>query len=196
MMFGMRGAMIARKNVLPYDYAVEYLESSTSGAEYIDTGIVPVTGITYKVDLYARQNAGAIFGAYQGGSYLQISFSGNWCLYHSSPSNAYGAQFEINEQHHIELGPKGYFVDAEQKNAVIGTRPISARTVYLYNRSGGDMLARSLRIMKFVATNADGVDVCRLIPCVKEGVPCFYDDVSKTFKYSVGGGAFIAGPRI
>lgn len=35
-----------------------------------------------------------------------------------------------------------------------------------------------------------------LIPCVKDGVPCFYDEVSGAFCASTSGTPFVAGPRV
>lgn len=41
-----------------------------------------------------------------------------------------------------------------------------------------------------------GAAACELIPCVKDGTPCFYDTVSTSYKYMTGSGTPVAGPRV
>lgn len=182
----------------PYDYEVEYLVGTKD--TYIDTGIVLDSTDKVSLKFTMVDYSGThwpIFGYYgdatsfyvQGasGDNIQILFSygsttkndvGN-----SGTQRPYTATVSIDNGD-ISIAESG--VHRTFTASFIGTQTAwYGRARGITNYGGGRHLYRLV---------VDGK--CDLIPCVKDGVACFYDTISKSFKYNAGAGSFVAGPKV
>lgn len=199
---------------LPYDYAVEYIE--TDGvASYINTGITPVLA-TYKVSAkfqvlsvsYPSMTnllGNNIFGAASGASPIsqRMSFVAqpvNSVFRAQTPSNS-SAPYPAydNNVHEISYGSSGlvfdgvsYAVTASTSTCgpmCLGTRgsfPSSLNPQNFYTQT---------RFYDFKIYDGDNL-VFNGIPVVANGLACLYDSISGTVKTNAAAtGTITAGPR-
>lgn len=199
-MIALKSAMFARKKdePLPYDYEVEYLVGTNS--TYIDTGVVLDSTDKVNLKFTMTDYSGLywpVFG-YFGDSttfYIQGGSGNNTSILFS-----YGSTTKITVSTQGQQRP--YTATVSINNGDISVAESGAHRTFTasfvgtqtawYGRGRGvNAYGGGRHLYRLIV---DGK--CDLVPCVKDGVPCFYDQVSKSFKYNSGTGSFVAGPRI
>jgi len=182
----------------PYDCAVEELVST--GEAYIRTGWIPTTDTAISVtaktasDVCAFGITGCFF-AFQTGNNIYWSFFGN-----SSQASCDGTTFP-SSHHEWRLGPSGAFVDgttlATFDSATEST--LTANILLPFRAAGatsqtpnktGDASVRSAKIWE------GDILVRDFVPCIKNGVPVFYDVVRGGYYGSRTETPFVAGAPV
>ncbi len=199
-----------------YDYAVESLASDGDGRAYIRTGWTPTTNTTTRVVSRTAFDT-CPFGV-TGGYYVFLGAKSantkiNWGFFTSvaTGSNLTG-QLGCDDPdgfasafHIWQLGPGGVFIDDlnTPKAALAEFAPNTSLTANIclpfratnVNNHGnvskaGDVETRGAEIWE------GDIPVRDYAPCVKDGVPGFFDAVRGTFNPSVTAAAFAAGAPV
>ena len=193
------GMMINRRRAYggskPYDYEVEYLDSS--GTQYIDTGVgegYDSTLLNIQCDFQHLTTSGdyrwVIFDSCDDNSYMGIQRNGVFCYIGGSQNKGVGTITNLKRTYHFDGYIEGIGNKAYTRNSCTLTN-----TIRLFGmRSISN--CESCRIWFFRITYNNTI-VRDLIPVVdKQGVGCMYDKVSKQLFYNQGTGNFIVGPRV
>lgn len=209
-----RHLMSAEPPALPYDAEVEYLESS--GAEWIDTGILPSTTIVADIDflITAYTESGDAYQSYLFGSRRYITARRACFAFAPKLSST-------NTYWYVEVGRSAYTASktiplntAAKANISYNATTITAGGVtqsanysptwdnsyatlslYLFNRHnlGGDSSTPFTGRVYACKIWDDGVLVRNFIPVRADGVGYMYDKVSGALFGDIGGGAFTYG---
>lgn len=180
----------------PWDYRIEYCESD--GTQAVGLTIIPSVGIQIVMDFVpVKLDGNAMFGVTVRGSYLQVRAMNKafamYCTGATSPVS--GSKLVAGSRHSLVFGPSAYTIDGESNGGSFGSTAPNGEILLFAMNSGIPYYKSSLRVYEFSA-NYNGVDVIRLVPCVKDGVVGFWDLVSEQFLTDTYGGTLIAGPRI
>lgn len=180
----------------PYDYEVDYLESS--GTQFINTGIKASNNVqirTYLADFFDEQNKnkGAFGGRSGGGSSefgIMMDNSGNISFGNGSQI-ALSPYTNYSPRCHVEFGGGTWKIGAATGTYTPDTYE-SIYTIYLFamNNSGGAVGAKCKMGATYIT---DGVTTLDLIPVVKNGVGYMYDRISGQLFGNDGSGAFTWG---
>ena len=195
---------------LPYDAEVEYLEST--GAQWIDTELVPLIGDNYycvfsKVSLQGTGYV-SVFG---GNNSWSAEYTGIGLYGRTANSEFYPYYFNNGGASilTIELGRNYSFamlysnktvsvmMDGSEKFSFqMNWKQEDAASVYLFARNLGGTVAYqsgTFRICSF-SVERDGKTELDLIPVRKDGVGYMYDRVSGKLFGNIGTGSFVIGP--
>ena len=202
-LLNMSGGSLLEKG-LPYDYEVEYLEST--GTQWIEIPIITLqTDLECKAapvrlndpNAYVIGQVGTANGRYQ----LSLSRpSGNAIFYGYGDNNSYttienvaSTDFRIYKIVNGQL-----FIDNTAYNSYIwkSDPTVPKCTLFgLYQTWNKTMAAYSVKIA-YLRLIQNNIPIYDFVSVVKDGVGCFYDKVSETFFYNAGTGNFIVGPRV
>jgi len=179
-------------SVLPYDYEVEYLESS--GTQWIDTGIAASVNKTFMLRMMFTNNSSTtqvFFGIWfttetpkpQKQAYIKsnntLVINGlNVCSAYSNQAITSNTKFDI-------------YLSSYSTTATNASLYLFARNVDSGSVSG----INNMRLYRMIVRNTYNVEKY-IIPVVKNGIPCLYDKIGDEFYYNQGTGDFIAGPRV
>ncbi|MBP5543032.1 MAG: hypothetical protein ILM98_03075 [Kiritimatiellae bacterium] len=168
----------------PYDYAVESLDSDGTGKANVLTGWTPTTNSAISVNAKAASDVCAFgiasyFFLFQNGNTIYWNFFGN-----SGNTTCDGATFPA-QYHEWSIGPDGASIDGDSLATFSGATETSLSVnVTLPFRSNannqtigktGDVSVKSAKIWE------GGILVRDFAPCVKNGVPGFFDNVRRGF---------------
>lgn len=186
----LRRRAMYRGGELPAGYhRCNYLEST--GAQTINTGLIPVYGDEINVIAYRTSNANSMFYA-SGTLTITSSTDKFYCRYFTSTKNS---AIEVSQKnfpadsqyHHIILSQDGLYADGNFVKALPGERA-EAGTLIIFRGTNNH---GKLRIKRFYITR-DGAYTLNLIPALdRNGTPCMYDTVSKQTFYNAGQGSFL-----
>lgn len=179
-------------NPLPYDAAVEYIEST--GSQYINTGILTQTSLRLILDGVFRQSREGDHGSilpnkrFHVGMYIGKFFFGignqTWSV---ASHNANRHTFELNGNGYAKFDSTQRFLAAVANNS---------NYVYLFARNGNG--TASIFVYGFRLYGAKmyvGDELVRdFIPVRIGSVGYLYDKVNEQFYGRQGSGAFIVGP--
>ena len=194
----------------PYDYEVMYCYCDNARA-IVDTGWKLNYGeFQLRIDtvcypLVQSDKRRFVFGSYSGrASFVEIDAASTFSLgeAHGVSTVIIGERYDV----HCERSING--VSATVKDSVGNIVFSGTRTTYsgtetnnyaLFNLSDNRTYGDSdlIGVGRFQMETVDkyGAPLCSYIPCVKDGVACYYDELSETFKYATNGN-LVAGPRI
>ena len=190
---------------LPSGYTeLEYIESS--GAQYIDTGVVPNhnTAVMLDIDILNADNWGPIFGS------RDANVTNEFCMFAHNPTSVYqdgyGNVAHVNISVSSVLGRQtinkalnNTYINDELKNSFTAATFQGTYPMFLFQiNSGGSAVAYKIsgRIYKAVITKSSTI-VRDFIPCKNpSGTVGLYDTVNGTFYGNSGTGAFMAGAEI
>lgn len=188
-----RRLMMAQRSGLPYDSEVLYLQSS--GTEYINTGIVPKSGleIYFEVQGYSSSPSNTVFfGSRTSGTYTTSEDQLYLNLYSSSMRYYDGKDVATLDNNYNKNTSKWCF-DKLSYNKNTGTRPI---TLFAFNNINTINTSMGVcRIGRFKVWD-DGVVILDLIPVRKNGVGYMYDRVSGDLFGNDGTGVFTYGADV
>ncbi|MBO7684684.1 MAG: hypothetical protein J6T51_08175 [Kiritimatiellae bacterium] len=203
-------AAVAAATALPmaaladtYAYKVEYLQSS--GAQYIDTGIVPTSNTMVRVK-YEYLGANGSYDMIAGCTsqrYYPVSLNTKDPQKERHVYN--GTSFNDNQTaltvHTVVFNDAQHRVYKDDRLVTTFDQTFSTtRNCFLFasNNTGSPNYYSTARIywFEFVDTSTDEV-LRRFIPVVdNEGRPAMFDEIEETLYYNLGSGDdFIAGPR-
>lgn len=183
-----------------YQY-VQYIESS--GAQYIDTGVVGKTNITMYIGYKALESADEyIIGATDGSNRMLINSTFGivslWAIGSHVEIGGHDERYLDAEWSNERFGIKGH------SGTVWSTIPdpqsySSGNNLYLFARNINGVAERFAKAqLMFLRIWQDGVLVRDFIPCYRksDNVIGLYDTASKAFFTNAGTGAFIKGPNV
>lgn len=193
-------------SLLPYDYEVEYLEST--GTQWIDTGLalvesadvvsVTMSEPTLRANGYAWgcRRSGAT--SYIRGARFYDNNSGVRAYLDYIGGTAAATSFGV-----AQVGELVQFVcdfpntswTCKSESGTFGPKGTVNTNILLFSSGLSDALTASIRVSNFAVTRS-GNAVIDLIPVVANGEACMYDRVSGQLFGNSGTGAFVAGPRI
>lgn len=205
-LFARRRLLMKKKTArLPAEYQeVEYLETSQTGAPYIDSGIAITEDLVFEIDFKLLDAAGTHYfmGAYNGydfylylsgdsTSYFQTAFGSAWAnttLLADTQRHKFVYQFE-NEN-----------LVVRDSNTTILTKAkigFSGRSILVAGTSEAQNTRIPCKTYESKMTKS-GVVIQDLIPCYRkvDDTPGMYDLVSNTFFTNAGTGEFIVGADI
>ena len=180
---------------------VEYLESNSTGTQYIDTGYTINTAtdeVIFNFQLISTDKYMWLMGEHDNGARFGVG-SGDG----SNLRNiAYGVStYKVNDTevynsiHYLVANSNGVYLNGTQVHAFENFS--SSSTIYLFNLniSGGGNPANG-KIFKFTHKR-NGVLIRDFIPGLdRNGRPCLFDKVSQTVFYNQGTGEFTYGRKI
>ena len=183
-----------------WDYRVQYVRIPKGG--YFNSDVAPQ--VNTKVTMSVALNSGSemdVFGTpsrKSGCFILNSDNSGNTSLrpslyyrYGQSSSNGKKHLLTVGFRHEIEASST-LIVDGETVQTVRnGLNSSFTETISF----PGQQYPGSESVFYFKVEDNNAV-ACELIPCVKDGTPCFYDTVSETYKTMSGTGTPVAGPQV
>ena len=191
-----KGIVPAKKETLPYDAEIEYLESS--GTQHIETNIL-VSSITKAVFYFRMLSniSGAIGGARDGtNGRFQIADSiGIGGGYYTKVNTVYP---KVNTDFTIEMTTSGTMkVNGTSYTATSGTFSSVSfdKAIYLFLINGNTTEEGTTRLYNVKFYNGDVV-VGDFIPVRKGQVGYMYDRVSKQLFGNAGTGDFVLGQDI
>ena len=206
-----------------WDYRVEYLQSPqyTQGVPYIDTGIIPTTGALFYLDWEPTDTLSRDIH-YHGICYCCGTSIYRSCYRiqgwateafncwegRKGPGQVWPPAILIGTDTHtiFQQDATHLTIWSVSNNRLLCDYPVicynagwadTIRLFKLYN--GNESLtsyAGSSKIWEFKYEVPDGSFKMHLVPCVKNGIPCMADLITRQFFYNQGTGSFIAGPII
>ena len=190
------------KEVKPYAYEVEYIESN--GTQYIDTGIVAneKTKVQTKIQCIGKQTGSNIFGARPGSSgatdaFVITSFSGSKKIgFFYNDKSIPAIQYD-NNIHEYELSGNMAKIDGVDYGLTNNAPFTTQYSLTLFgNANGGAQMTTSQRI--FTTKIYDDNELIRdYVPVVDHnGKVALYDKVNEELVYDENGRDFIAGPPV
>lgn len=190
---------------LPYDAEVEYIESSSTGTAYIDTGIAANTIVSaYGMMMTPASGQRFYFGA------RVSAWSGNLVTAWNSGQSGFRMSYGDNLNAKIItgnttawtncgfIGTTVFYNGITESYTQSGT--VTSGNAYLFsiNDNGSpisDPTSVPLRIRSFRIETANGI-ARDFIAVRKDGVGCLYDRISQTFFYNAGTGSFAYGADV
>ena len=182
-----------------YDYAVANLDSDGTGQANVLTGWTPTTNTAMSVNARAASDVCAFgivshFFLFQNGNTIYWNFFGN-----SGSTTCDGASFPA-QYHEWNIGPAGASIDGNSLVAFTGATDTSLSVnITLPFRSNansqtitktGDVSVKGAKIWE------GGILVRDFAPCVKNGVPGFFDNVRRGFYPSRTQAPFVTGAPV
>lgn len=172
---------------------------------YVDTGFVPNPNYTYKAVVNVEQDGfGAVFGSRISGtsqvvkigrvseSTIQVINSKTGGAENSSHSTVWNdsvVEFSLNTEKFKIVGESGIYEDRVLSNS---NGAESSLNIFLYQINNGGSFDKSsnhfARIQQFIIEDENGNELIHLHAALKDGVPCFYDSVSDSYKMFSGSG--------
>lgn len=187
------GLLSNRRRVLsglPYDYEVEYLEST--GKEYIDTGIEEyIEDFDIKFEVIKGGGGGFTSHNPTYGWYAQNSMQLGYSFYVINTGSIYkNIDVSINTIYRlIHKGTKIMLCDENGEVLLEGNDPTtSASSTFTILKLGEKLGIFRLYYIKI----PNKIDA---IPVAKNGIGYMYDRVSHKLFGAQGGGKFVVGPR-
>lgn len=189
---------------------IQYLESTTC-EQYIDTGIIPTSDMTYYgkfgfVEFISSQNILQVFGSRNisgtpNGIYASIRNTGIGLDFFDT--NRYELSTSVTRDDVFDFAIENHISTIKKNGTVVGTYTFSTTTdttdypLHLNALiSGGvvDNIKGTSRIYSFKVLN-HGTLIRDMIPILdNEGTPCLLDKVEDRLYYNSGIGEFIPGP--
>jgi len=183
---------------LPYDYQVEYLEST--GTQYIDTGTLSYDDLRIESKWHLSSVDGTVFyGIRRNQSTISAGGSIRPTGYARWGSTAYISIISFGDLEIIQdasgINVNGIRYRYSAREIVL---PDEGHTMFLFAWRNASDNASGFTKAKcyYYKVYKNNTLIQDLIPVVKDRVPCMYDKVTKTFFYNQGTGSFIAGPRV
>lgn len=188
---------------------IEYIEST--GAQYIDTGIIP-SNYNYSAEFrMSAPNWGKLFfgmgtsisNVWGGEGYqFGIAGSGGNSSWGGATASTTASLLQVSNNvfYNYKMNKNGFYVNGVLKSAI--SNPIdyaASKSIYIgrSNNPGADEYTGSSKWSWVKIYNDNNTLVRDFIPVLDpDGVPCMYDRVTGTFFYNSGTGDFIAGPVI
>lgn len=209
----MRNGMMMRPSApptppLPYDYAVEYIE--TDGVSFIDTGVqISGGGKLFKARFAFVGEAGYSGASTTSTNVLYAVHSGfvqEWCLPNAlSPASGLSFDTSGNVFYDIESATFPGAKYAKVNGSVVGTSTSSAsvtlagKTYYISKYATVNDTGRLGKVKCSYFQIFDGNDNCLFdgTSVVSDGVAGMYDSISGTFKgNAAASGTITAGPIV
>ena len=188
---------------LPYDYAVEYLQSS--GKEYFDTDVVRASTISAELDIKvdsAANGATDLFGFRQ---------SGVNCMFWCSSGRKFAINFGSHDSGYVNACDLSVRCRIRNDNSNIYYNDELVYTGSVQSFTGGSAQTLVMFAAKTSAQNVEnrqlagklyglkiwdgGALVRDYVPCVKDGLVGVWDNVNSTFTISITASQFTAGPQ-
>ena len=190
---------------------IQYIEGTTC-EQYIDTGIIPTSDMTYYgkfgfVEFISSQNILQLFGSRNvsgtpNGVYASVRSTGTGLDFFDT--NRYELSTSVTRDDVFDFTIENHVSTIKKNGTVVGTHTFSTTTdttdypLHLNALiSGGvvDNIKGTSRIYSFKVLN-HGTLVRDMIPILdNEDTPCMYDQVNDRLYYNSGTGEFIAGPE-
>ena len=190
---------------------IQYIEGTTC-EQYIDTGIIPTSDMTYYgkfgfVEFISSQNILQLFGSRNAsgipnGIYASIRNTGTGLDFFDT--SRYELSTSVTRNDVFDFAIDNHVSTIKKNGTVVGTHTFSTTTNttnYTLHLNalitGGvvDNIKGTSRIYSFKVLNR-GTLVRDMIPVLdNEGTPCMYDKVNDRLYYNNGIGEFIAGPE-
>ena len=175
---------------------VNYIQSH--GTEWIDTGLTANqnTRVEAVVTATETQDAGAVFGAEQTFQDRMFAIDAYGCFYGSTVYQ--WSSLQANVERKVEAVGNKFYLD----NALVYTAATSSfqtpvtLTMFGFNVAASNSVTQLIKAkMKYLKIWQDGATLSRdFRPCLdRNGVPCMYDTVSKSYFYNQGSGTFVYG---
>lgn len=193
---------------LPY-IELDYIEST--GKQYIDTGI-PCNG-AYRWDITVRPTKASTANSWLMGCIEKVGST--YKRFHPSNSNSTNAKWWVgstdtiyttvpeNGEFDITIGNRGgtnteVIINGNSQTLSVSRSNQSELTFWLFGRNSNDNSLKSLgyyAIPKFKVVDADDNVIADYIPVIRksDGVVCFYDKATRTYKENLGTGSLIPG---
>ena len=197
--------MMKRGAPLPYDYAVEYIESDTTGLTdrqypFIITDYVPMLSdeIVVSMIVGGYVSGNSLFGCCSGFRNKALAtYQGEFWFGNLRPS-VLPAYSTISE---IRIAGMKLLVNGTQVSDLTSAsgEPESKFALFGFNNDNPyNSSYRSAYKLKGFSASRNGVRIVDCIPVVDfDGVVCMYEKVSGSFYYNASSyGAFNAGPRL
>ena len=178
----------ARGVALPYDYEVEYLESD--GNQYVKLPKLTFTSLRtrfVKTEPHGRRVALAGTGAYH---WYDVKDTGAFTGGGTCPVDTVFDFASTNSDVWIDGVRRGSFATQGDRKYNLHNG-IEALMIGSFGIAGNFFKGRihAVRMWK------DDLPVLNALPCVTNGVACFYDSVSRVFIRNAGTGAYAPGPQ-
>ena len=185
------GEKKANHTMLNYLYA--------DNSPYIDTGIKSQSGITVEAQLRTTYSStSGWFGSRDSvnvNSFLMVRNVELYPRYGTlSPSGlTFISDYTVN--HIYKMANNQVYID----NVLVQTNTAQTFTgnynmlLFAYASGVSKTLGRQLYVSYFKVWNSSGTLIQHLIPVLKDGVYCMYDNVSGTYYYNQGAGSFTGG---
>ena len=191
---------------------IQYIEGTTC-EQYIDTGIIPTSDMTYYgkfgfVEFISSQNILQLFGSRNvsgtpNGVYASVRSTGTGLDFFDT--NRYELSTSVTRDDVFDFTIENRVSTIKKNGTVVGTYTFSTTidtTDYPLHLnaliSGGvvDNIKGTSRIYSFKVLS-HGTLIRDMIPILdNEGIPCMLDQVEDRLYYNSGTGEFIAGPEI
>lgn len=214
MLLAARSAFMAQKKKLPFDSAVEYLEST--GTQWIDTGVVPTTDLEFDFHCQWKElftSAGQVPMGFRTTSGSQWTFMLTNYSYFSNPQQSYASFFnnqrvrlaKANTLDYVVSFHNGVFSNGIGDNSNVSlnqtspTVPIPVSwTIYLFKNNQSpssleDPFSGKIFYLKMWKAHTLVRD---FIPCRIETTGYMYDKVSKRLFGNKGTGNFLYGKDV
>ena len=178
---------------VPDDEDIEYVEAR--GASYVDTGVIgrPGTKAAGEFAFLANEDKSVLDSRIDTGNtrfYMIHNYNSKFMYGYKSYYDT-GSRITLGTKYYVEtelnVGSQTMFVSEEGSgvtnqivNATDGSSMDTARSLYLFACNyGGEAKYGSKVRCYWLKIWQDGELKCDYRPCMKNGVPCLYDDVSK-----------------
>lgn len=188
-----------RRVALPTGYT--QLESITSsGTQFIDTGVPPTATLKTTIDLLPTSGATSehpIFGsAWSVSGYFLMFYSG-YLRWHSRGSSVDATGVDLTNRIAIGASPTELSVNGSSY-ALSGTGTDAANSIFLFYTGDNTTIYGKGQFTLYSCVISDGAELVRdFIPCLNEsGEIGLYDLVEKSFYANAGTGVFAAGDAV
>ena len=208
----------ARHEPYPWDYRLDYLQTSKTHGQYIDTGLKASDaydglhfsgGVLFNGTNFGTGWAPYLFGGY-GADAAGLIFSTNeryqWMLrWGPNAGNKYTftGSYALNKRYlceaHFSPDISWWNVDGRRLHTAYNCGPFASVMLPLFCVWNIDavLLRENWQNMYGPWRFRIGDRLVReFIPCVKDGIVCIYDTVERRFHYNLGSGEFSPGNRV
>jgi hypothetical protein len=184
---------------LPGEYQeVEYIQ--TTGAQYIDTGIVPSDNtyqVSTKIVLTTTEQNIVVLGTNDSTHYQLTPFSGKWYVGKNGKETGYGSySATVGQEYVIDFNDSSNGVVVNNETLCTGQTFMSTASIKMARRGDGTASNGKYKYFYFkLLNNKTGELLMDLVPCYRrsDSVAGMYDLVSKKFFANNGTGTFIVG---
>lgn len=194
--------MKVRTQRLPIGYReLEYLESS--GTQYIDTGVIPVSDyeyfVSFELKAFTKPNIALsfVFASYAVSNRYNIQARENQFYFQTGAGNSIIVQAELNKRYDFKANDNKYIINGTSYQT--GTSFVSGGNgrsfqIFYDSRYGSNTQAIMKLFSSWIYNN--GAKVRNFIPAERtsDSKPGLYDTINDVFYVNQGTGEFIKGP--